>query len=115
MKVAEIIEKKIKSNYDNSVNANNSGMKRLSPETIKRKMRLGASTPSKPLLMTHQLKQATIKKKISNTEAHIFVRDNVRTGGVTNTQILEFQKKYKRVPFGLENSLPEIRKYINGN
>ncbi len=112
MKVAGIIEDKIKENYDKSQNFDNSKMTKLKPATIKHKRELGASNPSKPLLLTHQLKKATTKRKITEREAHIFIRDNSRGGGVTNSEILDYQKKYGRKPFGLTNALAEVKKYI---
>ncbi len=99
-KIGDVVVKALESHYDKGLNADGSRMKPLKPATIAQKKKLGSRTASKPLIRTGQLRKSNFRITIGRNKVEVSVRDNIRSGGVTNNQILDFQTKMDRTPFG---------------
>lgn len=105
--MADIIISGNKDNYRKSLNADGTAMSPLSPERIRYKQRIGARFPRKPLVFTEQLMNAFDKRRLNKDHYQVSVQDKLRSGGITNTGILNIQKASNRQPFGFGKSIYE--------
>lgn len=102
--IGEIVVKELELTYDKSLNADGSRMRALKPDTIRQKAKLGVSAPAKPLIRTGQTQHSNFYVFVAENKVEISVRDNVRKG-VTTNQILDYQEKLGRSPFGRSKAI----------
>lgn len=112
-KMADIVVNTYKSNFRSSLNADGTAMSPISPERIAYKKRIGARFPRRPLVFTEQLMNASEKRRLNKHHYQVSVRDKLRSGGITNTGILNIHKKASRWPWGIGKTLiKNLRDYV---
>lgn len=111
--IGDIVVDKLEEAYDKSLNANGTKMKPLKPDTVKQKRKLGVTNPAKPLIRTGQTQHSNFYVFTARNKVEVSVRDNVRNGTTTN-QILDYQEKLGRTPFGRSKIIDEaVDKYLD--
>lgn len=111
--IGEIVVGELEKTYDKSKNADGSKMKPLKPATIIQKRKLGVKNPAKPLIRTGQTQHSNFYVFTARNKVEISVRDSVRNKTTTN-QILDYQEKLGRTPFGRSKIIDEaVDKYLD--
>lgn len=104
---AGIFEADIQNRFIKGLNADGSKMKPLKSATVQSKLRRGS--PPNPLIDTGQLVRSVRKNIISRNKAEVYIDPNRDKS--KNTDILDYQEKYDRKPFGVsKDALKEIKK-----
>lgn len=96
--IAKSLVGDIQKNIGSSTDLRGSGLKKLTPLTIRSKRSKGYSLPSKPLYATGKLYKSIYYRMKGKNEAEVILRNR---SGISNETILDYQKNLDRQIFGV--------------
>ena len=104
--LAEVVKKDIQERFDKSLNADNSRMTPLKPQTIALKRKRGGIAVSRPLVFKGGTQKGIRTQEISRTEAWVLATGKASGyygGEIDSKKMLGYQISKGRSPYGISD------------